>query len=78
MEPSFFISKIHYSFITFYFSSINFKEIIVVAMFKYGCKEQTLKGGETKMTMLIAKLIASLITYGIVAICGVIALWSLF
>ena len=47
-------------------------------MFKYGCKEQTLKGGETKMTMLIAKLIASLITYGIVAICGVIALWSLF
>lgn len=34
--------------------------------------------GETKMTMLAAKLIASLITYGVVAICGVVGIWGAF
>lgn len=32
--------------------------------------------GETKMTILVARLTASLITYGVVAICGAIGIWG--
>lgn len=54
-------------------------EIILINMFKYNQKEENnniKERGETKMTYLIAKLIATIITYGIVILCGIIGIWG--
>lgn len=33
-------------------------------------------GGETRMKVLLARLIATAITYGIITACGIIGIWG--